>query len=44
MQLDDQSLIEFADRVLSIAIPFGTPRTKILTRIVNAAAAIRDGL
>jgi hypothetical protein len=42
--LNDAQLIAFADEVLSIAIPYGTPRNKILTRIVNAAVAVRDGI
>ena len=43
MALDDAQLIEFADRALGLVIPFGTARTKVLTKIVNAAVAARDG-
>lgn len=43
MQMSDEQLIEFADRVLSIVIPWGTKRTTILTKIVNAATVARDG-
>lgn len=41
--MSDTELITFADRQLSIVIPFGTKRTSILTKIVNAAVAARDG-
>lgn len=43
VRMTDQELIEFADKTLSIAIPFGTKRTTIMTRIVNAAMGARDG-
>lgn len=36
-------LIAFADQYLGIAIPRGTTKTKILTKIVNAAVAAKDG-
>jgi hypothetical protein len=42
MRLTDQELVEFADKALSIVIPPGTKRTVILTKIVNAAIAVRD--
>jgi hypothetical protein len=42
MQMNDTELIRFADEALGIAIPYGTKRTKILTRIVNAAVTARD--
>jgi hypothetical protein len=41
--MSDNELILFADQRLSIVIPYGTKRTSILTRIVNAAVAARDG-
>lgn len=41
--MTDDQLIDFADQYLSIAIKRGTPRTKILTRIVNAAVSAKDG-
>jgi len=44
MAMDDDQLIDFADHYLSIAIKRGTSRTKILTRIVNAATTAKDGL
>lgn len=43
ISMSDNELIQFADRVLSIVIPWGTKRTTILTRIVNSAVAARDG-
>lgn len=42
MQLNDLELIRFADQYLGIAIPLGTKRTTILTRIVNAAASAKS--
>lgn len=42
MAMTDEQLIEFADRVLSIVIPWGTKRTTILTRIVNSAMGATD--
>ena len=42
MSMNDLELIRFADEALGIAIPFGTKRTTILTRIVNAAVTARD--
>jgi hypothetical protein len=42
MKMNDEELREFADKALSIVIPIGTKRTVILTRIVNAAIAVRD--
>ena len=44
VRMTDTQLIEFADKFLSIAIPYGTKRTTILTRIFNAATGARDGL
>jgi hypothetical protein len=44
MKMGDWELIEFADKVLSIPILPGTKRTTILSKIVNAAAAVKDGL
>ena len=44
MGMQDAQLIEFADKGLGIVIPIGTPRTKILTRIVNSSVAVRDGV
>jgi hypothetical protein len=41
--LSDEQLLEFADKALGIVIPFGTARTKILTKIFNAAVMARDG-
>lgn len=41
--MNDNELIAFADQHLSIVIPFGTKRSSILTKIVNAAVAARDG-
>lgn len=43
MSLNDLELIQFADQKLGIAIPMGTKRTTILTRIVNAATGAEDG-
>jgi hypothetical protein len=43
MAMDDLQLIRFADEALGIYIPLETKRTTILTRIVNAATAGRDG-
>lgn len=43
VRMDDAQLIQFADQVLSIAIPYGTKRSTILTRVVNAAMGARDG-
>ena len=43
VRMSDEELIEFADKVLSIVIPWGTKRTTILTRIVNSAVVARDG-
>lgn len=43
VRMTDEALIDFADKMLSIAIPFGTKRTTIMTRIVNAAMGARDG-
>jgi hypothetical protein len=41
--MTDNQLIEFADRILSLVIPWGTKRSTILTRIVNSAVVARDG-
>lgn len=43
ISMTDEELIRFADRVLSLVIPWGTKRSTILTRIVNCAVAARDG-
>lgn len=40
MSMNDLELISFADQYLSIAIPLGTKRTTILTRIVNASVGV----
>ena len=42
-RMSDPALIEFADRMLGIVVPLGTKRSTILTRIINASVAIRDG-
>lgn len=41
--MTDEQLIEFADRIPGLVIPWGTKRTTILTRIVNSAVVVRDG-
>jgi hypothetical protein len=41
--MTDTQLVSFADEYLGIVVPLGTERTKVLTRIHNAAYAIRDG-
>jgi len=43
MSLTDFELGRFADEVLGIVIPAGTKRSKMLTRIVNAAVTAKDG-
>jgi hypothetical protein len=43
LRMNDTQLIEFADRMLGIVIPFGTKRTTILTKIINASIVVRDG-
>lgn len=43
MMLDDEGLRAFADQYLGMNIPKDTARTKILTKIFNAAEAARDG-
>jgi len=43
VRMRDDELIQFADQFLSIAIPYGTKRGVILTRIFNAASGARDG-
>lgn len=40
--MSDEELLIFADQTLSLPIPKGTPRTKILSRIVSSAIAARD--
>lgn len=42
MSMSDNDLIRFADEALGIAISYGTKRTTILTKIVNAAVTARD--
>jgi hypothetical protein len=42
-KMSDTELISFADSYLGLIIPLGTERSKVLTRIVNASSAIRDG-
>jgi hypothetical protein len=44
MALSDAQLLEFADKALGLVFPLGTKRTKVMTRIVNAAVSARDGL
>jgi hypothetical protein len=41
--MSDEGLIDFADRVLGMVIPYGTKRSTVLTRIINAAVVVRDG-
>jgi len=43
VQMSEEQLIEFADRVLSIVIPLGTKKSTIITRIVNSSVTARDG-
>jgi hypothetical protein len=42
LSMNDAELIQFADDALGITIPPDTKRTKILTKIVNAAVIARD--
>jgi hypothetical protein len=42
--MSDFDLARFADEVLGIAIPAGTKRSVLLTRIVNAASTAKDSL
>jgi hypothetical protein len=44
LKMDDLELLKFADEVLGLAIPIGTKRTKIMTKIINAASASKDGI
>jgi len=44
MAMNDWELIEFADKVLSLPIEPGTKRTLILTKIINSAVSIKDGI